>query len=426
KYFTTQYRYTYYYCEGQYYALDDGGYYKLINGEKWYYVSCDNDIVKMQPTMMTNGNIAYSLVRFCPIADENGQALPNTNKIILRNGNTEKKQVVKWIKNKSYGYVEGADYKFIQDSGITYISQRGFKFSGDEYTQALNEYLEAGRQSRGSKVIIFDFRSNSGGGSDDLYESFVKGITDADIEFRQFHAIRWNALAKQYSTPLGEERFDVVRNDSGHVTKNDIPIIILVDEACGSGGDEIFCVTRTLENVIVIGSNNGGYYINDVQQYNLPNSGIAFDMGGRFWLHYSMENLDGIGSKPDIWCNPVDALNIALELIVNEGLTTREDVDSISDKLPLKQSDDIEISIGNYTFSKNYGTIGAGIGNKGDVMYKGEKVTDFRVVMLDGEKYGLVLNKNGKIVLESKKTGKVKFRLYYGNEVKDFTWNVKK
>ncbi|MBO4353708.1 MAG: hypothetical protein J5860_02085, partial [Clostridia bacterium] len=421
KYFTNQYRYTYFYCTDQYYALDEGGFYKLIDGEKWYYVCCDNDVVEMKPTMTQDGKIAYSLVRFCPIADENGKTLPNKNEIVLRNEKTEKKQIVTWIKNKTYGYVNGTDYNFIQENGITYISQRGFIFSGDEYSQALNEYVQAGKKARNSNVIIFDFRSHKGGGSDEMYSSFARGITGKNIEFRQFHAVRRNALSQQYSTLLGKEQFEVIKNDSGHVTKNDIPIIILVDEDCGSGGDEVFCVTRTLENVIVIGSNNGGLHINDVQQYNLPNSGISFNMGGRFWPHYSMENLDGIGNEPDIWCNPADALDIALKMIVNEGLATKAETDGLLKKMPIEFSNDITLKIGNYSIKAGGGF--GGIGNIGYVYFKDKIVTDFTVTVLD-DTCGNVINDNGKIKIIPKAEGECTFNVYYKNVYATFKCRI--
>ena len=41
-------RYEYYYCMGQNYVKDEIGYYKLIDGVKWYYAGCENEAVSME------------------------------------------------------------------------------------------------------------------------------------------------------------------------------------------------------------------------------------------------------------------------------------------------------------------------------------------------------------------------------------------
>ena len=62
--------------------------------------------------------------------------------------------------------------------------------------------------------------------------------------------------------------------------KNNIPIIALVDNKCGSAGESMLLSLRSLENVIVIGGNSyGAQLCGNMQWYKLPNSGMNVAFG---------------------------------------------------------------------------------------------------------------------------------------------------
>lgn len=56
-----------YYYSGQSFGKDESGYYLLGENEKWYYTSCGNANVEMQPYLEKSGRVCYSLRQFCPV-----------------------------------------------------------------------------------------------------------------------------------------------------------------------------------------------------------------------------------------------------------------------------------------------------------------------------------------------------------------------
>lgn len=47
----------------------------------------------------------------------------------------------------------------------------------------------------------------------------------------------------------------------GNWLPNDIPVIVLMDSRCGSSGESALTFAKTMDNVIVIGSNSAGYQL---------------------------------------------------------------------------------------------------------------------------------------------------------------------
>lgn len=112
-----------------------------------------------------------------------------------------------------------------------------------------------------------------------------------------------------------------VANLEGRQLPNDIPIIVLVDDMCGSSGESMLNFLRELDNVLVVGSNSSGYQIcGNVMSFRLPRSGIYFSFGASFGLSFTTENVDFKGYEPDVWCDPAHALDAALNLILRYGL----------------------------------------------------------------------------------------------------------
>jgi len=108
----------------------------------------------------------------------------------------------------------------------------------------------------------------------------------------------------------------------GKLLDNQIPIIVLVDDTCGSAGESMLNYLRGLDNVIIVGSNSAGYQLCGNQSTMwLPYSKITFAFGSSLMFHFTDENVDYRGYMPDVWCNPADALEAVLNMLVCYDLT---------------------------------------------------------------------------------------------------------
>lgn len=429
-------RYEYYYCMGQNYAKDENGYYKLIDGVKWYYVGCENEAVSMEYSLDEEGHIVYSLVRFCPIMNEDG-FVSETDEIFLKNGDIIKKQIVTWEASVAYGYC-GMDYSYLKENGIAYISVREFDIFKD--SDLLAQYSAAGADVKDAKVIIYDTRSNGGGGeypSSDWVESFSKIAPNA----RRSYLNRHNALWTHNSSTIGEE-YDVLTLWDGVRIKNDIPIFFLTDDLSASGGESVWMFTACLKNVTVIGSNTNGCQIGgNVQEFRLPNSKMHVQFGQSLGFFNEIKNVEGIGNEPDIWCNPIDALEIALKMIVTQGLASETDVEALKEKIPermfvgvgnlgLREPDRISIFFDDTT--SPYGPKVSAKesffvrGDYASVRYMGVPVTDFKVEVMN-ETLGMIEIIDGKLKFNALTNNKrCVFRIYYNGEYAEFFWMTQK
>lgn len=112
---------SYFYCEDAY-QQDEDGFYKLANGEKWYYDGCENASVTMRPSLTESGEIVYAPVQFCPTTD-----MEPVSTIRLRRGDAVAYEEVSWTVGDPYPNGEGGyflfdpDYRLEQAGGITYI-----------------------------------------------------------------------------------------------------------------------------------------------------------------------------------------------------------------------------------------------------------------------------------------------------------------
>ena len=80
-----------------------------------------------------------------------------------------------------------------------------------------------------------------------------------------------------------------------------------------------------MQNVIVVGSNSYGAQLGgNAVNLSLPNSKIPCQIGTALRLFYDNTNVDLKGYLPDIWCDPINALDYTLELLVKNGIIDQE------------------------------------------------------------------------------------------------------
>lgn len=312
---------------------DDSGYYRMIDGEKWYVDSLSNKSSEMSPVLRANGSLGYAPTLLC-----HGKA-GSSDTITLRNGDgvTRTDKIV-WKANESLlddtWDRSSACYRYLEENGILYLSIRLFDNRRFADT-VLPEYAASGSKAKNCKLVIYDLRSN-GGGDDRYARTWTQNFTGAkSVEPKVAAGNRGSKLGNA----AGFNWMSVGIFDGGvsrgNWLPNDIPVIVLMDSRCGSSGESALTFAKTMDNVIVIGSNSAGYQLcGNVYDYSLPCTGITACFGVSLSFYGSMDNVDYKGYEPDLWCNPKTALQSVLNMVERYDLGSAEGVAALRAQLP--------------------------------------------------------------------------------------------
>lgn len=318
------FRYEYYYCTGYDFSKDENGFYKEKDGVKWYYENCDNSAVSIEPALKQSGALVYSPVLFSPWYAANSQ-------ITLTNGTEKKTETVVWNLSVPYApeSIHEPNYQYIEQSGIAYLSLRSF--GEKKYPEVFEKFVKSGAQARDVGVFIIDIRSNGGGSGGTSIGKWYQSFTKQQLTEKIVWATRHSVLKGDTSS---KSNYTLDQNRSGSLFKNNIPIILLVDDNCGSNGEDLLCAAKNMTNVLVVGSNSAGYQLGgNAELIHLPNSQISANIGTFILFRNQIKNVDGIGYEPDVWCNPKTALSASLNLIKQYGLADEAAVSAMAGKL---------------------------------------------------------------------------------------------
>ena len=333
--FESDVRYLYYYSDRSF-GEDANGYYLLGESEKWYYASCENANAEMRPYLADNGRVCYALRQFCPKTEAHRK-----DTVVLTNGSRTKDLSISWTLGEPYlvSSSQVPDYHYLKENGIALVTIRNFD---QDYESTLQEFVRMGADLRDAELIIVDARSNSGG-SDYFITDWLKNYTGEELEQKTIVSNWGTAMYKGsgVGSKLGEE-FAVFKTGDkdyelfqGKVLENSTPILLLTDNMSGSSGESIVTYCRTLDNCLVIGgSTRGAQLVGNVRGWTLPNSGIGFQFGQAFHFIYNMENVEGKGYEPDLWCNPKTALQSVLNMVERYDLGSAEGVAALRAQLP--------------------------------------------------------------------------------------------
>ena len=317
----------------QSFSKDDSGYYRMIDGEKWYVDSLSNKSSEMSPVLRANGSLGYAPTLLC-----HGKA-GSSDTVTLRNGDgvTRTDKIV-WKANESLlddtWDRSSACYRYLEENGILYLSIRLFDSRRFADT-VLPEYAASGSKAKNCKLVIYDLRSN-GGGDDSYARTWTKNFTGAKaVEPKVASANRGSKLGNAAGYDwMSAGEFDG-GFDQGKWLANDIPVIVLMDSRCGSSGESALTFAKTIDHVIVVGSNSAGYQLcGNVYDYSLPRTGITACFGVSLSFYGSMDNVDYKGYEPDLWCNPKTSLQSVLNMVERYDLGSAEGVAALRAQLP--------------------------------------------------------------------------------------------
>lgn len=398
------YKYHYYYCENESFAKDSRGYYRKLNGKKWYYKKVNRKDVSMELSLQPNGNLCYSPVLFTT------DTKIKDSTITLENESGKKMNLsIIWVLNEPYGYTHSPDFNYIEENGYVFISER--RFNMEEDTEALKKYIESGKKARNAKLIIYDLRSNGGGG-DGPSKNFIKNLTGQSPDFPNSSFSKYSKFTYM-SRPLDSGRGYVEHGfTKGNFIKNDIPMVLLVDDLCGSAGESALNFAKCVENVMVIGSNSAGYQLVGnvlTSGLSLPNTRIGGNMGFRMNFMYGTENVDGKGYAPDVWTNPATAFTAVMNMLEKQGLIDSESKDVLIEKVKpaFKTQREVHehkmtIDYYGYTVVEKDG-FGRIVDDYLPVYVDGKRIKDFTVTSEDPSIIQASVTSSGKLHLVCKK-----------------------
>ena len=389
-------KYQFYYC-GQSFSKDESGYYRMVGGEKWYYAGCAVNAAEMAPYLGSDGAIVYSPVVWCPAPQ-----LTAADTMTMRCGTKTQTVAIQWTQATPYAQrpMQEEICEVLEEQGILYISMRNFRSENQEVVQ---RFLNAAAQAREAKALIFDLRSNGGGSGRCMipWMNIFKGTENVTYRHSLAYSDRYSLLfqnrdqnAAKYKGTLYDASF----------LPNDVPVIALVDNNNGSNGEDFVSLLKTLDNVLVLGANTGGYQLcGNMAEFCLPNTGMAFAFGRCLQFNYRQENMDGKGYAPDVWCDPVNALDCVLAMLDRYDLAPEKTVETLRQQLDaeLEKHVNLQLKWEQFTVDPNSG-FGGGWGTHYiDVLLDGAAITDFEVTSGNESVCTVSKDAQGRIVLNA-------------------------
>ncbi len=413
-------RYEYHYNTSQQFDKDEKGYFKVVNGTRYDFVSFSDSRVKMEPTLLENGKIVYSPVLFCP----NNQA--KAIQLTLKTANGNVTENISWSAPAQFDSTQDVNYEYMEENKIAYISVASFQDRNNKaYYQ---QFSRTGGQVKDCEAIIFDLRGNGGGNGQPMYE-WVQYFTGTFPQLREASANCENIL----NSGAAKSTFKDIQLKKGTWTKNNIPIVVLMDDACGSAGETALNLLKGLENVMVVGSNSGGFQLGgNAVDVHLPNTHISASIGTQLRFMFELKNVDYVGYEPDVWCDPDKVLDGAFNLIVNAGYA--DDVTVLREKVkdviaenaekreeyrPSGTNSDISLQLGDITVvpGSNFGAGGPCIVT---VLYKNEPFSNYEVFIKDTSIATVAKRPDGKFDLLVKNEGETEIIIQGDNFSESF------
>lgn len=328
--------YKLYYVNGLFIREDANGFYCMIDGKKWHLVSVDKGSIEdyMQVTIAENGELVYGFYhRFLTGSDEN---MPEA--LTVKRGSRTKEFPLKWVLSEALGGDQANTperfYATQNIDGHNIVKIRKFDYFGDnESAKILEEYMETGNTLSGEDYVIIDSRSNGGGSgncacvwmhrflgdpSKNMDKPFWQAFQGSNVLFSVFSRLNEYAVKQIFpeeKISLGITEYPrLCEITYGKQTKNKHPLFVLTDYLSGSAGEGIITSYRTVENVLIIGTNTNGCMFGNVQiGICLPNSGYWVGFGQSVSLE-DFVNREGWGYDPDIWVPSEYALELTLKM----------------------------------------------------------------------------------------------------------------
>ncbi len=365
----------YHYCTAQQFGRDKQGYYKFRGGERVDFVGFSDERVTMSPTLLADGKIVYSPVLHCPYS----LVTPTTMQLKNAAGETYT-ETINWTPSADASGFGRLQYRFFTENGLAYLRIGHHGWSRDEERAV---YAAAAVQAKGCRAVIVDLRGN-GGSAGNPMDTWIESFTGLHPELRRAHANRYSLLEDYY--PAGNEgTYQRIQMNRGKWLPNDIPVIVLVDDCCGSNGESALSMLKTMDNVLVVGMNSSGCTLGgNCVDIKLPHTNIDASLGTMLRFTYEIKNVDAIGFMPDVWCESSMALDAALNLLVNAGIVDEEAARSFGGSLEALRPASLSLDVDGRITVEDGNGFGVGPGtHKVTVALNGSPASDLTVTSAD-------------------------------------------
>lgn len=274
-------------------------------------------------TLTPDGIIKYAFVA----TSKDGKDLPETAIV------DQKTVFLDWTQMEPFKPSELSYYDTSTVDGIDIITSRSMRYSS-ESVDVLKQFASSGAQYRDNRSLILDLRGNNGGNS--AYAmSWLQNFLGTEFPVKQMFTQRISAPFCSYVSSPGslydstfstwiDNQHDpwVSQIMEGKQQKNDCILFVLVDKNVVSAAEDFIAWLRTVENVLIVGSNTGGTSVcGNICYFYLPNSKLMVRFGTNLTFYEGLENRDGIGFYPDLWVDPSVSLDYVLRLCKQSGLS---------------------------------------------------------------------------------------------------------
>jgi hypothetical protein len=412
----------YYYDNSHLFSRDENGFYKTSDqNEKYYFTGFEKSNSTIEPTLLNDGNISYSPVQFVK-ADN----CVEKEQIFLKSEDgKEIKEEISW--KLSHPLVEGSSIMepramYYSNGDLAYYSIKSFPFNSEEIQK---KYIDKASSGNESKAVVMDIRSNSGGDTDEPIKKWIENYSGTLPSLNSLSIGRVSLIDNPvYSGFIPDRNY-------GKIIENDRPLIVLVDNMCGSNGETALSCMKSLDNSLVIGSNSAGAQVcGNQRRFFLPNSGIFVRFGYALFFKYDYKNIDYEGYRPDVWWDPSMDINCIFKMLRKNGYLEQEISTDFMKEYINSKTKQVGDNLGELKLVNQEGIIKEGesltdfIDAHYDIMRNGSTLgtSDYEIGCVSE---GIVVEKeSGKLHLLCDQKGQYMFELDYKDEQHIFILNV--
>ena len=280
------------------------------------------DPVFLRPTIGPDGRITTC---FAALSHDGG-GLPAEAEV---NGS---RVPLNWKRVESEAYLGGPAFVENETEGIPLLTvRRMYAENNDpEQEEQLSRFAASGTGYHRAPLLFLDLRGNTGG--DGIYSTqWLSGYTGIYTQTLDCHSmgLKLGPLSASRSSDASgsPESGWKVSSTRGYWCGPEKMgsdalgyLFVLQDRACASAAETLCSSLRYRANTLFVGSNTAGCYLNNVQDFQLPNSGLPIRAGNSLLLDGVLGNVDGKGFLPDLWVAPDDALDAVSRLCAYYGL----------------------------------------------------------------------------------------------------------
>ena len=253
----------------------------------------------IRPSIAPDGRLCYTLAAV--VTDEQAEKLPDEAVIDGENVSID------WQKWECTSLEDTVLSVTELSNGAPLLASRSMLADDDQHAVQLDALSRVGTDYRDVPLLVWDFRSNSGG-SDSYFRGWFAGFTGMNPDMKVSYAARLTPLNK-YLLNFVLATGWYTDYSEGLLNYRDGITFVLQDGQTADIGESMVNQLRSVTNTLTVGSTTKGAILtsNTVNVW-LPGSGLQVQWGIKLQQVEKTGNPDGYGVEPDLWVPPEMAL----------------------------------------------------------------------------------------------------------------------